>query len=88
LKASETLTATRKALAEVGGEIGTDSRAQVESAAEKVESALATETPGGAGDLKRLQSAVAALDDATKPLAEFLMDKAMETMLRKRGLIQ
>ena len=40
------------------------------------------------GDLKKLQAAVAALDEATKPLADLLMDKAMEAMLRKRGLIQ
>jgi len=38
--------------------------------------------------LKQLQSAVAALDEITKPLAELLMDRAMEAMLRKRGLIQ
>ena len=42
----------------------------------------------GAGDLNRLKNSVAALDEATKPLADFLMDKAMEAMLRKRGLIQ
>jgi hypothetical protein len=42
----------------------------------------------GAGDLKKLQSAVAGLDETTKPLAELLMDKAMEAVLRKRGLIQ
>ena len=39
------------------------------------------------GDLKRLQTASAALDEITKPLAELLMDKALEAMLRKRGLI-
>ena len=44
--------------------------------------------PSGAGDLKALQSAVAILDEVTKPLAEHLMDKAMEAALRKRGLIQ
>jgi len=27
------------------------------------------------------------LDEVTKPLADFLMDQAMEAMLRKRGLI-
>jgi hypothetical protein len=54
-----------------------------------VERALAVEdAKAGAGELNRLQSAIAALDEATKPLAEFLMDKAMETMLKKRGLIQ
>jgi hypothetical protein len=50
---------------------------------------LATEnSETGSGDLKKLQAAVAALDEATKPLADFLMDKAMEALLRKRGLIQ
>jgi hypothetical protein len=38
--------------------------------------------------LKKLQASVAALDETTKPLADLLMDKAMEAMLRKRGLIQ
>ncbi|MGO8765731.1 MAG: Hsp70 family protein [Limisphaerales bacterium] len=42
----------------------------------------------GASDLKQLQSAVAALDEVTKPLADFLMDQAMAAMLKKRGLIQ
>ena len=53
-----------------------------------MESALATENADGSGDLKKLQTSVAALDEATKPLADFLMDKAMAAMLRKRGLIQ
>jgi molecular chaperone DnaK len=88
LKATETLTATRKAVANHGGEMEGDYRAKIEAAAREVESALATETGGGSGDLKRLQASVAALDETTKPLADFLMDKAMEAMLRKRGLIQ
>ena len=89
LKANETLTATRKAIADVGGEIESDYRVQIEAAAHAVENVLAAENPEtGAGDLKQLQTAVAALDEITKPLAEMLMDKAMEVMLRKRGLIQ
>ena len=88
LKAKETLAATRKAIADFGNEIETDYRQKIEAAALAVESALATESLDGAGDLKKLQAAVAALDEATKPLADFLMDKAMEAMLRKRGLIQ
>ena len=89
LKAQETLTATRKAIADVGGEIEGDYREQIEAAARAVETVLTTENPEtGAGDLKQLQTAVAALDEITKPLAELLMDKAMEAMLRKRGLIQ
>jgi molecular chaperone DnaK len=88
LKANETLTATRKAIKDFGGEIETDYREKIEAAAHEVESVLATETSSGAGDLKKLQASVGALDEATKPLADLLMDKAMEALLRKRGLIQ
>ena len=89
LKAAETLAATRKALADCAGEIEADYRRKIETAAEGVEAALATESSrGGAGDLKTLQSAVTTLDEATRPLADLLMDKAMEKMLQQRGLIQ
>ena len=88
LKADETLIATRKAMAEAGGELAGEGRAKIEAAARDVESALATESSGGAGDLKGLQASVTALDEATRPLAEILMDRAMEAMLRRRGLIQ
>jgi molecular chaperone DnaK len=88
LKANETLTATRKAIGEFGGEIEGDYREKIESTAREVETVLAAENAGGFGDLKKLQSAVAALDEATKPLADLLMDRAMEALLRKRGLIQ
>jgi molecular chaperone DnaK len=88
LKANETLMATRKALTDFGAEIENDYREQIEAAACEVEVALQTENSGGAGDFKKLQSSIATLDETTKPLADFLMDKAMEAMLRKRGLIQ
>ena len=89
LKANETLAATKKAIADCADEIEKDYREKIESAAREVEKILAEEnSETGSGDLKQLQSAVAALDEITKPLAELLMDKAMEAMLRKRGLIQ
>ncbi|MDR3460157.1 MAG: Hsp70 family protein [Verrucomicrobiae bacterium] len=88
LKANEALAATKNALASCAGELEKDYTEQVAAAAQAVAAALATEAADGAGDLKRLQAAVAALDEITKPLADFLMDKAMEAMLRKRGLIQ
>jgi hypothetical protein len=66
-----------------------DYRQKIEAAAHSVETALATENPeNGAGDLAQLQAAVASLDEVTRPLAELLMDRAMETMLKQRGLIQ
>jgi molecular chaperone DnaK len=88
LKAKETLTATKKATTDYADEIESDYREKIESAVREVESVLATENSRGSGDLKKLQPAIAALDEATKPLADFLMDKAMAAMLRKRGLIQ
>jgi molecular chaperone DnaK len=89
LKAKETLTATKNALAGCAGEIETDYSEKIESAAREVEKVLAAEnSETGAGNLKLLQNAVAALDEITRPLAELLMDKAMDAMLRKRGLIQ
>jgi molecular chaperone DnaK len=89
LKANETLTATRNALATCGEEIENDYREKIQAAAREVEIILATEnSQTGSGDLKKLQAAIAKLDEETRPLADFLMDKAMEAMLRKRGLIQ
>jgi molecular chaperone DnaK len=89
LKANETLAATKNALATCAGEIEKDYFEKIEVAARAVEKILAGEnSETGSGDLKQLQSAVAALDEVTKPLAELLMDKAMEALLRQRGLIQ
>jgi molecular chaperone DnaK len=88
LKANETLTATKKALATCADEMEAGYREKIEAAAGDVEKALAVEdSKASAGELKRLQSALAALDEITKPLADFLMDKAMEAALRKRGVI-
>lgn len=88
LKANETLAATKNALAGNADELERDYVETVSAAAREVEGVLATESSAGIGDVKKLQGAVAALDEATKPLAEYLMDKAMEAMLRKRGLIK
>jgi molecular chaperone DnaK len=89
LRANETLAATRKALADCADEIEAGYRAEIEKAVREVELVLTTEKPEtGAGDLRQLQAAITALDEITKPLADSLMDRAMEAMLRKRGVIQ
>jgi molecular chaperone DnaK len=88
LKAEATLAATRKALAQAGGEMGGDYCDQVASVMRDVAVALAAENSSGGGDSRQLLAAVTALDEATKPLADFLMDQAMAAMLRQRGLIQ
>ncbi|HEY1786721.1 MAG TPA: Hsp70 family protein [Verrucomicrobiae bacterium] len=89
LKANDAAGATKKALAAHAAEIEEDYRRQIEGAVSDVENALTVEdAKAGPEELKRLQSAVAALDEVTKALADFLMDKAMEAMLKKRGIIQ
>jgi molecular chaperone DnaK len=88
LRAAETLTATRKGLAECHAQIEAAYAERVETAMKTVEAALASEDPRTkTGDVSRLKAATAALDEATKPLADLLMDQAMEALLRKRGLI-
>ena len=88
LKAREVLAATRAALTACAGEVEVEYAEKITAAAAEVEAALATENDREAGELKRLQTAIATLDEITKPLAELLMDRAMEAMLRKRGLIK
>jgi len=88
LKANEVLTATRSALTACAEEVDADYREKIGLAVAGVEAALVTEAGNEAGDVKRLQGAIAALDEVTKPLAELLMDRAMEALLRKRGLLQ
>jgi molecular chaperone DnaK len=88
LKASELITATRKGLADAGNELTDEARAGVEAALREIETASGTESAETqAGDLQRLKTACANLDEATRPLAELLMDRAMEAMLRQRGII-
>jgi molecular chaperone DnaK len=88
LKATDTVAATRKGLTECVAELDAAYRAQVEQALATVEATLAAEdAQTKIGDAKRLKETTAALDEATKPLADLLMDKAMEAMLRKRGMI-
>ncbi len=89
LKANELITATRNGLADCAGELDSDYTARVNAALQAVESAVASEDPNTkTGNTKQLQTVCATLDEVTKPLAEMLMDKVTETLLRKRGLLQ
>jgi molecular chaperone DnaK len=89
LRAVEVVTATRKALAECGNELDASRRSLIGEFLAAAESALAAEDPASkVGDPVRLKAATAALDQATKPLADLLMEKAMDALLKKRGLIR
>jgi len=88
LKAEQLITATRKGLADAPEEVTPGYRNQVEDVLRRVEESLATENgEKKIGDTKEVQAACAALDEVTKPLADILMDKAIEAMLRKRGVL-
>jgi molecular chaperone DnaK len=89
LKATELLAATRKGLADCGEELEAENRAQVQSALRRIETLLGEENKETqTGNTKELLAACAALDEVTRPMAELMMDRAMESLLRKRGLIQ
>jgi molecular chaperone DnaK len=89
LKANELIAATRKGLKDCAGELEAGYHLRVEEALQRVETAAGcVEQQNQAGALKELQAACAVLDEATRPMAEILMDRAMETLLRKRGAIK
>jgi molecular chaperone DnaK len=88
LKADQLISATRKGLVDGANEIEEDYRAQVEAALQVVQAATAENEQTKTGDTRQLQAACAALDEVTKPLAEILMNRAMDALLRKRGVIQ
>jgi len=86
-KAIELLTATRQSLADGAEALSPENRDAVAGALAELEAALATENPTtGSGDLHRLQAALARADEATQPLAEWLMERVTEALLRQRGL--
>jgi molecular chaperone DnaK len=88
IKAGENLMATRKTMAEYAADLDPEYKGQLDAAMEEVEAVLSTEdSKTKSGDPKKLKESNAKLDEATKPLADHAMDKAMETMLRKKGLI-
>ncbi|HXG49401.1 MAG TPA: Hsp70 family protein, partial [Methylomirabilota bacterium] len=89
LRATDTLAATRRGLADSGADLDPATRERIERAIRAVEALLAAESPApAAGEAARLRAAVAELDAASHPLAELLMDRAMEALLRKRGLLK
>jgi molecular chaperone DnaK len=84
LRADETLTATRKALVDCVAEMDNDYKAKVEAAVKAVAEQAALEQ----GDPAALKTALAALDEATQPLADLLMQKTLDKMLRQRGIVK
>ncbi len=89
LRAEETLAAARSGLLEAGPELSPDQQEAIQRAIADTENALATApAQDQTGDLARLQHALTSLDETTRPLADLLMDRALETVLRQQGLLR
>ena len=88
MRALETGQLARNGLIEASEALAGEDRARIEGAVSEVEEALASEDEQlRSGDLERLTAALRELDSATQPLADLLMDRAMDAALRKRGVI-
>jgi molecular chaperone DnaK len=87
LKAESLVTATQKALVEATTELGAEKAKEIESVLNEVMSLTQENSITGIGNTKELELACSRLDEATRPLAEILMDRAMEAVLRERGLL-
>ncbi|MBL9167907.1 MAG: Hsp70 family protein [Verrucomicrobiales bacterium] len=88
VKAGTDLSATRKGMAEYAADLDPDYRQQLERAMEAVEQVLGEEEPRTkTGDPQKLKAAIAALQEVTLPLADHMMNQAMEEMLKKRGAL-
>jgi molecular chaperone DnaK len=87
IRSGETLTATRKTMAEYDKDLDDDYRKQLHEALEVVEAILSEENPKTkTGDPTQLKAANVRLDEVSRPLAEHAMDQVMEAMLRQRGV--
>jgi molecular chaperone DnaK len=84
VRAQETFLAARKGLAQYREELEPEVASRIESALSELEALLSVEN----GNAKQLKVAHALLDEATRPLADLMMDHAMEALLKKRGLIR
>ncbi|MCK9315752.1 MAG: molecular chaperone DnaK [Verrucomicrobia bacterium] len=88
IRARDTILATRNGLTDCGDELPAEQRQKIEAALSHIEEMLETENPKTkTGDTLKLRAATTALDHTTRPLADLVMDKAMEELLKKRGLI-
>jgi len=88
LKAKAILEAAENGLDECGEDVPTETREAVQGAIESIRSALAAEDPESeVGPLEQLKAAQQNLDEVSRPLAETLMERAMDEMLKRRGMI-
>lgn len=87
LKAKEIIQATAQALQNCGEELEESERRKIQQALQAVRQMLQSEeSKKSAGDWKALQKQAQILDERTRRLAEIQMQKAMEELMRQKGL--
>ncbi|HCV99675.1 MAG TPA: molecular chaperone DnaK [Verrucomicrobiales bacterium] len=87
LRAEQTTEATSKGLKAYGNELPEEQITKIETALADVVALLAAKEKGGPVTAASLKDSNARLDAATQPLAELMMDRVMEQMLEKRGVL-
>jgi len=87
LKAKATLDAAEKGIAECGEELDGGSLDALKKSVDEVARILGEEDENGTGSPEALKKAHQALDEASQPLAEIMMERAMEEMMKRRGLV-
>ena len=86
LRAREAINAARQGLLDYGDEVD---KPKIEGAIETVERLLNSEDDNANSDsVQKLKLAVGKLDEVTEKLADLMIDRAMEEMLRERGTIR
>ena len=86
MRAREAINAARQGLLDYGDEVD---KPKIEGAIETVERLLNSEDDNANSDsVQKLKLAVERLDEVTEKLADLMIDRAMEEMLRERGTIR
>ena len=87
LRAEQTIDATRNGLEVYGSELLEKQRTEIKSAMAEVAALFAKKETGGKISANSLKESNSRLDLVTQPLAELMMDRVMEQMLDKRGIL-
>ena len=87
LRLEQTTAATLKGLEAYGSDLPEDQHREIEIVLTEAKGLLSENEKGGALTAASLKEFNSKLDSVTKPLADLMMDKVMEQMLKKQGVL-
>ena len=87
LRLEQTTAATLKGLEAYGSDLPEDQQREIEITLTEAKGLLSEKEKGGALTAASLKEFNSKLDSVTKPLADLMMDKVMEQMLKKQGVL-